>query len=307
MSDNVTIFAALVSVLVLMLLATLCGYWVGTRSRLDHPDYLRAKLSEILGARNIRPDEVEATVDMLDQESLQLTNLLDRQLTGFRNMAGNIAHEMAVPVGNLIDRFDKIDPQDSDFSHSFDLLGDRLRDLQLMFNALLDIVTLETDRTVTMAETDLRDIALESLLLFEDAAEEKAVRLDTELESAMILGNYWLLMQALNNLISNAIRFCPSDSTVRLTVSNQQGRATLIIKDSGPGITQNSLDELLADLAGPSPDPDEGFHHGLGLRMVRATMMRHGAKILIEKPQEAGLQYRISFPRYENTDADISG
>ncbi|MDX1373594.1 MAG: HAMP domain-containing sensor histidine kinase, partial [Nitrososphaeraceae archaeon] len=72
------------------------------------------------------------------------------------------------------------------------------------------------------------------------------------------------------NLISNAIKFSPSDSTIRVMVTNNMDNAKVSIMDDGPGITTEEVPLLFKKFSKLSPRPTAGESStGLGLALVK--------------------------------------
>ena len=129
-------------------------------------------------------------------------------------------------------------------------------------------------------------------------AEAKHIDIGVEgTQDAQILMSELDLIAVVKNLVDNAIRYTPDGGKVDLSVSVSEGRATLQIKDSGPGI---AVDERLRVF-----DP---FHRtlgsdqvgsGLGLSIVKTIADRVGAEINLDfsdKVESSGLRVCILIP-----------
>jgi len=115
--------------------------------------------------------------------------------------------------------------------------------------------------------------------LYGALAEEEGVDFEVKEDPGLTLqGNRHLLAQALGNLLDNAIKYTPSGGQVRLGAWSRGGKIVLQVSDSGPGIPTIDRERVLdrftrLDASRTTPG------NGLGLSMVRAAALWHGAKL----------------------------
>jgi two-component system sensor histidine kinase CreC len=110
-------------------------------------------------------------------------------------------------------------------------------------------------------------------------------------------GNPFLLHQALENLVRNAIEFSPAGGTVRVEVTPESDRVTIAITDEGPGIPGYALDRIF-DRFYSLGRPDTGRKStGLGLNLVREVAKSHGGTIRVVNRPEGGALAELILPR----------
>jgi signal transduction histidine kinase len=88
------------------------------------------------------------------------------------------------------------------------------------------------------------------------------------------------LRQAVDNLISNALRFAPRGTAVRLELSRGKGVCRLTVSDEGPGIPPEQREAVFA----PFHRGERGGGSGLGLAIVSEVARLHGGRALAEEP-----------------------
>jgi signal transduction histidine kinase len=102
------------------------------------------------------------------------------------------------------------------------------------------------------------------------------------------------------NLIDNALRHNVADGTVWVTAAVEDGRAVLTVANTGPVIAPGEADRLLipfhrgAGAGAPRVAHSDGL--GLGLPIVRAIAIAHGAAFTITPRADGGLTARLLFP-----------
>lgn len=137
----------------------------------------------------------------------------------------------------------------------------------------------------------LEPVAMESCfkelsLIFEKSLKEKDVTLkfNNQLSSTtFVLANHVSLTHSvLSNLISNGIKFNPPHSEIEITAKEQNEKIVLEVKDSGPGIPQNIIQDIMQNKELYSTDGTSGEKgSGLGLSIVKSFVDAYGGQIEI--------------------------
>ena len=176
---------------------------------------------------------------------------------------------------------------------------------------LLDRVSVEIAR-LTQAKSDigksyephdLAETAKISAALFADACDDEGIALELETASAFALVNPTLLVEVVNNLISNAIKYGGNlQAAIHIATSTSDGRAKLIVSDRGPGIpdaSKKAVFKLNTRLDRDKAKDGQGF----GLTIAALFTEMSGGTITVEdaaagKPNP-GARFIVSFPSVE--------
>ena len=103
--------------------------------------------------------------------------------------------------------------------------------------------------------------------------------------------------QALDNLVSNAIKFTPTGGTVRLSSSSGAGNAVVEVTDSGIGIPLAEQAQMFGRFfRSSSARAAEIPGTGLGLAITRGIVESHGGAIGFETEEGVGTTFRVSLP-----------
>src|SRR6266705_445706 len=166
-----------------------------------------------------------------------------------------------------------------------------------------------TGNLLTLARADAGEwpVAREALYL-DDAvagaveaartlAERKRVVVEVgTFEEAKILADPALVRQLLLIVLDNAIKFTPSGGRVRLDVSSQDGRAAVVVSDTGIGIPAEQLPHVFERFYRGDPARRETDGAGLGLAIARWIADVHGARIDVGSEPAVGTRVTLSFP-----------
>jgi len=115
------------------------------------------------------------------------------------------------------------------------------------------------------------------------------------------------LRQILNNLISNAIKYSPENTTVRIIAHSIDGILQILVEDEGFGMTPGQIDIALSKYGTIKNDnSDKVDSIGLGLPLVHQLMKAHNAKFDIESAPNKGTSITLTFKLGEKLNAKIA-
>lgn len=209
-------------------------------------------------------------------------------------LSDTIAHEMRTPLNRMLRKLDRIEGQEEVTAE----VRAEMRQAIRVFDSLLDISRAEADQGGGgLVPVDLSAVVAEVWDLYEASAEEKGLVTGAEITPGLtVLGDRHLIAQMVANLLDNAIKYCaPGD---RLSVALMgRDRAVLRVADSGPGLPEDLKAEAFERFTRAERDRAKGIKgHGLGLALVRAIALRHGARLTLPKVDQ-GLTVEIAWPR----------
>lgn len=153
---------------------------------------------------------------------------------------------------------------------------------------LLDhaMVTFRTDH-LERDEIDLRTLAMETCERLQPTAELKDIEIVRELpkQSANIFGDRILLQNAVRNVLDNAIKYSPAESTIIVAVAQNEKEMKLSIIDQGRGFDGADLGKLTGRFS-RGTNVDDIVGSGLGLTIADEVLRAHKGHLLIEANKE---------------------
>ena len=144
---------------------------------------------------------------------------------------------------------------------------------------------------------DLRDVVDSSLLYLKRPMKEEGIRLEVRLpeQPVVIAGDSSQLQLAVSNLLRNAVEaIAESYATVRrikVQLAVQGSWAEIKVADSGPGINPSIREQIFSPLFSTRP---KGA--GLGLYLVRTTVLNHAGQVSVHSSSLDGAEFRIRIP-----------
>jgi two-component system CheB/CheR fusion protein len=207
------------------------------------------------------------------------------------NFLSNLSHELRNPLNTMLGWAQILRTRQLDeaaIARALEIIERSARAQSQLIEDMLDLSRISSGKM--RLNTQLLDLAfvvnaaIESVQL---AAEAKAIRLVSQLDSATVVGDADRLQQVLWNLLSNAIKFTPAAGQVKVTLASVQSYAELQVCDTGQGIQPEVLPYVFDRFRqGDSSMTKSSQGLGLGLSIVRQIVELHGGTVQADSPGE---------------------
>ncbi len=231
----------------------------------------------------------------------QLNGLFRRiaeSLENERRFTADAAHELRTPVAAI-----KAQAQvargaydDATRAHALDNVIAGCDRAAHLIDQLLTLARLDRTRQPTLQACRLRNLAAEAVAELAPQAVSRGIQLElVEGPEVEIPGLQALLQVLLRNLIDNAVRYSPANTTVRVNVTHDAQSARLTVSDQGPGIPEAELPRVRERFYRLLGTGQEGT--GLGLSIVQRIAEIHGAALELGAGADGnGLRVTVTFP-----------
>ncbi|PCI33206.1 MAG: hypothetical protein COB53_12240 [Elusimicrobia bacterium] len=244
----------------------------------------------------------------LEMQLLQSENLELRQVNRMKDeFISSVSHELRTPLAVILGYAHAL--EDGDLGELNDPQKKAVQSLRRRGDNMLDMVnrllsfkdTTYNTQEVLLRPTDLGVYMRELLGKYWPAHETRGLKLEENLaeEPLWILADPDQLEEAFSNILSNAIKFSPDNSTITISMEIRSSREVWVcIRDQGRGIPPEALPRLF-----------EGFFHtdseltrgtsglGLGLPLTRQIVELHGGRIWLDSlGPNKGTTATISLP-----------
>jgi PAS domain S-box-containing protein len=169
---------------------------------------------------------------------------------------------------------------------------------ELLENLLAWSKTQTQKLSLNLEKAKLYDLIEQNISAFIHNANFKSIQLQNDVDKSItLMADKAMLSTMIRNLISNSIKFTPKDGKVRIYAQSDEENCTLCVEDSGIGLSQNDLDNILQggyDLSKDGTQGEKGT--GLGLQIVNDLISLHNGEFGIKKSKNEGTVFCLSFP-----------
>jgi two-component system phosphate regulon sensor histidine kinase PhoR len=270
---------------------------------LCHSSAVRRRFRVFVSALNRpepEPDRVPAGVVMVLDDITRMHRLEQVR----KDFAANVSHELRTPI-QVIKGFTEtllaspLNDKDQ-IRHVIEIIERNSQNMENLTNDLLSLVSLEDESRLRpdMEETNIAQLFEEAVGSVRFRAAEKNIRIEIRCAPAFSEKlNGALIIQALVNLLDNAVKYSPPVSKVSLEAERQDGELVISVKDQGIGIPAEHLDRIFERFyrVDRSRSQDPGGT-GLGLAIVRHIALFHRATVEVESYVGEGSVFRIRIP-----------
>jgi signal transduction histidine kinase len=258
-------------------------------------------------------DEIAALREALSEASRQLKAARDRQ----ERLIANAAHEVQTPLACMRTLIDLALIRERSAGELREALKESRDEIDRLGALARNLMDLASAGQVSMEEreVDLFALCAASAEAFRAQASQKRLSLTVEAAadeeggspptgprpSFLVRGDRVALRQAIDNLVSNALKFAPADGRVEvrlaiaLTDGDQRRRVQVIVSDDGPGVPAGDEEKIFEPFFRLRHDPGGA---GLGLPLAREIARRLGGdvRVVARPPGSPGACFRLDLP-----------
>lgn len=250
----------------------------------------------------------------LKENRLQLENQNKRlkELNEIKNhFLSMVSHELRTPLMIIKESLSQVleglkGPLSKDQEEFLSMgLRNSLR-LNQIVDDLLCISRIETGRmNIKRSRIDIIELVRHEVENHRIKSDEKkqTVGMSSEIESLFIYADPEKIQMIVTNLLSNAIKFTPVNGLINITIGTEEQQIFVKVKDTGPGIPQDSVIKVFDRFVRLNRTPLIGAPStGLGLAIAKELVEMHQGKIWVESDGEHGSEFTFTLPLLKNQD-----
>ena len=247
--------------------------------------------------------------DALYSELLQKSTALEKALEEIKSVEElkdefltTLSHELKTPLVSLkgfLQLLRQGKASEEQGQNYLEICWRNLNKLETQINNLLDLARLSHSKEqYSLEPVDLASLVCTSAENLQAAAAERKVKLDVSRlpeQAVRVMGNYGKLVQLVDNLLVNAIKYNKENGDVRLELKGDGATVVLSVADSGVGIDREHMAVIFnrfyrADLSGTGRL--EGL--GIGLSLVQEIVKLHNGDIRVESEPGVGTTFTVT-------------
>jgi len=237
---------------------------------------------------------------------------LKRLETVRRDFVANASHELRTPLTSIKGYTEVLMSEDDPEVRSpcLEVIFKNTNHMIKIVNDLLQLAKVEDYNTIIdIKPVKADEVLIEAWKACAPAAEQRSVSLQNDLppDGPMVQADFDQLVQVFRNLLENAVKYSPPGGKVEVFSLAQNGKVTIGVSDSGPGIPRKDQQRIFERFFRVERyRGKETGSTGLGLAICRHIIRIHGGTIWVESPRQgmsSGSTFFFTLPPAEPGDA----
>lgn len=254
-------------------------------------------------ARRYTDEDLSLVLELAGRAALQVDNArlyLQAQsaIQGRDELLAIVSHDLRTPLNTVVMACDLLatGPSLARQGRCYESIARGAGQMSRLLDDLLDVAQIEEGRlSLELAPMTLGEVVSEVVSMLSPIAEEKSIRLQSLVAiGARIEGDRDRLVQALCNLVGNAVKFSARNSEVIVRAEQDDGEARIAVIDEGPGIPAEQLPSIFDRFFRGDRATRNGI--GLGLAIARGIVQAHRGRIDVRSEPGVGTEFVVSLP-----------
>jgi signal transduction histidine kinase len=217
-----------------------------------------------------------------------------------KQFASDAAHELRTPVTVILTQTQMSLNRERDaagYKQTVEACQRAAQRMRKLIESLLALARFDAGQEVLKRlRFDFSQTVADCAELVQPLAEERGVKIISEISPQEITGDSERLAQVVTNLLTNAIQYNHSEGEVRVKLESASGLAVLTIADTGQGIAAEDLPRVFGRFFRADKSRTGAGNSGLGLAITKAIVEAHGGTIEVASVEDAGTTFTVRLP-----------
>jgi len=209
---------------------------------------------------------------------------LDTLISEKSDMIDLLSHDLRSPVGRILSLSNLIKTDDESNKELYaDYIINECKGLLRMLENIL-LMLKEDNKSFLVANVNLKMLMMDTVSFFDFAAAEKKLKFQVEIDDSIHVNvQPDLFVQAVRNIIGNAVKFSPEGKSITITGLQDEEKVSLTIQDKGLGFQPVDIQRIFDRFTTAGKKGTRGeTSTGLGLYLSKKIVEKHGGKLLAE-------------------------
>ena len=218
------------------------------------------------------------------------------------NMISVVAHDLKAPLGNIEGLVELVklnkDQLTKDQEEYLDMLKKVAKDTAEMVDIMLSVHRIESEQhQLALHEYSVNELIEKVVRLHEPALKLKngRITINAAADSILLNTDKQYFQQIISTVVQNAVDFSPKNSEVKLSVSEDENYVSVVIQDSGPGISEEHIARIFGGYNTLEDGSGQSKPTGIGLAIARRLLEKLHGRIDVSAELGKGCSFTVDF------------
>jgi len=191
----------------------------------------------------------------------------------------------------------------------FERIQTRIDDLMKLIHTWLRAISVDIESIKeNFKPTSIPIVITKAVESVEPHAVRKDISIQTSIEDDLsyVDGDEGTLVEAVVNIVGNAVKYSPTGSHIDITASSSENQVTIRIQDNGIGISKEDLPFIFEDFYTTRSNQDVERGSGVGLALTRRILEAHEGTISVESELGKGSTFDLCLPVVKELSAELN-
>jgi signal transduction histidine kinase len=192
----------------------------------------------------------------------------------------------------------------------FERIQTRIDDLMKLIHTWLRAITVD----IESIKENFKPISISSVISKAvESMEPQAIRKDIPIHTTiqddiyLVEGDEGTLVEALVNLVGNAVKYSPTGNQVEITATNKDDQILIRIEDNGIGISKEDLPFIFEDFYTGTTERNTERGSGVGLALTKRILEAHNGSVSVESELGKGSIFTLCLPAIKDNPIGNDG
>ncbi len=245
---------------------------------------------------------VVGTVDVITYNNVDDLYKKNEQLASYNEqikmLLSIISHDVRTPLGvlkNLVDSYSSLDLSQEEIKDMFSSISSEIDQTFQIINAALLWISSKNETFSFHAEAiNLYHFFSGIKENYLAACKEKNITIEIDADKSInITYDTFILEVVARNIINNAVKFCFENGIVSVTWNQYSNYTDIHIKDDGPGMSKEKINNILLNQGNPDKQKDAKKGFGVGLKIINQCLRKYHGEMMIESEINKGSSFTV--------------
>jgi two-component system OmpR family sensor kinase len=285
----------------ILLLGLAGGWWIASRAirPIKEISATAAKISSGDLSQRISTGETESELGQLASVLNSTFARLEGAFRQQQQFTSDAAHELRTPVSVMLTQAQSTlnrDRSAAEYREAVEACQRAAQRMRRLIESLLELARFDAGQEqLKRLQFDFSRTVGDCVELVKPLADERGVKIHSELAPVNCVGDSERLSQVVTNLLTNAIQYNKAEGEVRVKLQSENGVAVLNVADTGAGISAEDLPRVFERFYRADKSRSTGGN-GLGLAISKAIVEAHGGTLDVESQPGTGSTFTLRLP-----------